>query len=260
MVWPFFVKHILSPDADQADPALPARCLTAGKPQRLRRSTTATPSPQWPGASVVLYGQDLSCTERIITPLVRAKPKFHSVTSENRVVAVAPYRTDDIRIVHQITSPRLARGVRRELGASRRHCERPGCGDLPVRQGRVLRFIAPIGSHPHRHVEHWRALLPEQGAPPNAGIESLPHWQRSGRTSHRAGERPRPGVKHIAFEQNQLWNSKAYLAGFEAIALGCLAALTHQRTIPRRALLLIIERRLPAECSARAVSAPGVSS
>lgn len=41
-----------------------------------------------------------------------------------------------------------------------------------------------------------------------------------------------------AFEQNPIWNSKAYLASFDAIALGCLAAvLTQKRPIPRRAVL-----------------------
>jgi peptidoglycan/LPS O-acetylase OafA/YrhL len=40
-----------------------------------------------------------------------------------------------------------------------------------------------------------------------------------------------------AFEQNPIWNAKAYLASFDAIALGCLAAVwTQQRAIPRRGL------------------------
>lgn len=41
-----------------------------------------------------------------------------------------------------------------------------------------------------------------------------------------------------AFEQNPLWNSKAYLASFDAIALGCLTAVLTQRgAIPRGAVL-----------------------
>jgi peptidoglycan/LPS O-acetylase OafA/YrhL len=41
-----------------------------------------------------------------------------------------------------------------------------------------------------------------------------------------------------AFEQNKLWNDKGYLASFDAIALGCLAALLTQHwTVPRRGLL-----------------------
>lgn len=43
-----------------------------------------------------------------------------------------------------------------------------------------------------------------------------------------------------AFEQNQIWSSKAYLASFDAIAFGCLAAvLTHRRAIPRGGLLAL---------------------